>query len=80
MHFRADYNPEDDLLDQEFMLRRRWFQRKDLEVIGYDDFEHFIDDIFQVQSTFSSMRSLCSFNKLVETSESMKLHPKILLD
>ncbi|XP_074584750.1 uncharacterized protein LOC141840607 [Curcuma longa] len=31
---RADYNPEDDLLDQEFMLRRRWFQRKDLEVIN----------------------------------------------
>lgn len=36
--FRADYNPQDDLLDQEFMLRGRWFHRKDLEVIGFDDF------------------------------------------
>ncbi|KAJ6794148.1 Uncharacterized protein M6B38_231070 [Iris pallida] len=31
---RADYSPKDDLLDQEFMLKGRWFQRKDLEVIN----------------------------------------------
>ncbi|KAF9606582.1 hypothetical protein IFM89_026844 [Coptis chinensis] len=29
---RADYNPKEDLLDQEFMLKGRWFQRRDLEV------------------------------------------------
>ncbi|CAN6295041.1 unnamed protein product [Urochloa humidicola] len=29
---RADYSPNDDLLEQEFMLKGRWFQRKDLEV------------------------------------------------
>ncbi|KAG1331732.1 hypothetical protein COCNU_02G017000 [Cocos nucifera] len=31
---RADYSPKNDLLDQEFMLRGRWYQRKDLEVIN----------------------------------------------
>ncbi|KAJ3683676.1 hypothetical protein LUZ60_013903 [Juncus effusus] len=31
---RADYSPKDDLLEQEFRLRRRWYQRKDLEVIN----------------------------------------------
>ncbi|KQK21604.1 uncharacterized protein LOC100838212 [Brachypodium distachyon] len=31
---RADYSPDDDLLEQEFMLKGRWFQRKDLEVIN----------------------------------------------
>ncbi|URD93599.1 alpha/beta hydrolase fold [Musa troglodytarum] len=31
---RADYSPQDDLLEQEFMLKGRWFQRKDLEVIN----------------------------------------------
>ncbi|KAK1277053.1 hypothetical protein QJS04_geneDACA017801 [Acorus gramineus] len=31
---RADYNPKDDLLDQEFILKGRWFQRKDLEVVN----------------------------------------------
>ncbi|PIA39305.1 hypothetical protein AQUCO_02600034v1 [Aquilegia coerulea] len=31
---RAEYNPKDDLLDQEFMLKGQWFQRKDLEVIN----------------------------------------------
>nr|CAD1833650.1 unnamed protein product [Ananas comosus var. bracteatus] len=29
---RADYSPKDDLLDEEFMLKGRWFRRKDLEV------------------------------------------------
>ncbi|CAN8275210.1 unnamed protein product [Cochlearia groenlandica] len=29
---RAEYNPENDLLEQEFMLKGRWYQRKDLEV------------------------------------------------
>ncbi|KAK8942886.1 hypothetical protein KSP39_PZI008960 [Platanthera zijinensis] len=29
---RADYNPKDDLLDQEFMLKGRWYMRKDLEI------------------------------------------------
>ncbi|XP_020267346.1 uncharacterized protein LOC109842856 isoform X2 [Asparagus officinalis] len=29
---RADYSPIDDLLDQEFMLKGRWYQRKDLEI------------------------------------------------
>ncbi|KAL6593802.1 hypothetical protein ACP70R_048703 [Stipagrostis hirtigluma subsp. patula] len=33
-HDRADYSPNDDLLEQEFMLKGRWFQRKDLEVIN----------------------------------------------
>jgi len=32
---RADYSPNDDLLEQEFMLKGRWFQRKDLEVIWF---------------------------------------------
>lgn len=31
---RADYSPKNDLLDQEFMLKGRWFQRRDLEVIN----------------------------------------------
>ncbi|XP_008797057.2 uncharacterized protein LOC103712341 [Phoenix dactylifera] len=31
---RADYSPKNDLLDQEFMLKGRWYQRKDLEVIN----------------------------------------------
>ncbi|XP_077232115.1 uncharacterized protein LOC143866721 [Tasmannia lanceolata] len=31
---RADYSPKNDLLDQEFMLKGQWFQRKDLEVIN----------------------------------------------
>ncbi|KAL5210600.1 hypothetical protein ABZP36_006223 [Zizania latifolia] len=31
---RADYSPNDDLLEQEFMLKGRWFQRKDLEVVN----------------------------------------------
>ncbi|KAK9137105.1 hypothetical protein Sjap_007699 [Stephania japonica] len=29
---RAEYNPKNDLLDQEFMLKGQWFQRRDLEV------------------------------------------------
>ncbi|KAH0455030.1 hypothetical protein IEQ34_016954 [Dendrobium chrysotoxum] len=29
---RADYNPKNDLLDQEFMLKGRWFMRKDLKI------------------------------------------------
>ncbi|XP_043709197.1 uncharacterized protein LOC122658346 [Telopea speciosissima] len=29
---RAEYIPENDLLDQEFMLKGQWFQRKDLEI------------------------------------------------
>ncbi|KAJ9182026.1 hypothetical protein P3X46_006062 [Hevea brasiliensis] len=29
---RAEYNPKHDLLDQEFMLKRKWYQRKDLEI------------------------------------------------
>ncbi|KAG5390315.1 hypothetical protein IGI04_031856 [Brassica rapa subsp. trilocularis] len=29
---RAEYNPENDLLEQEFLLKGRWYQRKDLEV------------------------------------------------
>uniref|UniRef100_A0A5B7BHQ8 AB hydrolase-1 domain-containing protein n=1 Tax=Davidia involucrata TaxID=16924 RepID=A0A5B7BHQ8_DAVIN len=31
---RAEYNPKNDLLDQEFMLKGKWFQRKDLEVVN----------------------------------------------
>ncbi|RVX21723.1 hypothetical protein CK203_001391 [Vitis vinifera] len=27
----AEYDPKNDLLDQEFMLKGKWFQRKDLE-------------------------------------------------
>ena len=30
--FRAEYNAEHDLLDQEFMLKGKWYQRKDIEV------------------------------------------------
>lgn len=29
---RAEYEPNNDLLDQEFMLKGKWFQRKDIEV------------------------------------------------
>ncbi|XP_062176871.1 uncharacterized protein LOC133881839 [Alnus glutinosa] len=29
---RAEYDPKNDLLDQEFMLKGKWYQRKDLEV------------------------------------------------
>ncbi|KAG4126332.1 hypothetical protein ERO13_D10G150800v2 [Gossypium hirsutum] len=29
---RAEYNPESDLLDEEFMLKGKWYQRKDIEV------------------------------------------------
>lgn len=29
---RAEYDPKNDLLEQEFMLRGKWYQRKDLEV------------------------------------------------
>ncbi|OMO85444.1 hypothetical protein COLO4_21623 [Corchorus olitorius] len=29
---RAEYNPDNDLLDQEFMLKGKWYQRKDIEV------------------------------------------------
>ncbi|WCJ23655.1 alpha/beta-Hydrolases superfamily protein [Euphorbia peplus] len=29
---RAEYDPKHDLLDQEFMLRGKWFQRKDVEI------------------------------------------------
>ncbi|KAG6664400.1 hypothetical protein I3843_02G077600 [Carya illinoinensis] len=29
---RAEYDPKDDLLDQEFMLKGKWYQRKDLEL------------------------------------------------
>ncbi|XP_042064768.1 uncharacterized protein LOC121808376 isoform X1 [Salvia splendens] len=29
---RAEYNPKDDLLDEEFLLKGKWYHRKDLEV------------------------------------------------
>ncbi|XP_048493911.1 uncharacterized protein LOC104886965 isoform X2 [Beta vulgaris subsp. vulgaris] len=29
---RAEYSPEHDLLDQEFMLKGKWYQRKDIEI------------------------------------------------
>ncbi|KAL4300903.1 hypothetical protein AHAS_Ahas17G0247400 [Arachis hypogaea] len=29
---RAEYDPKSDLWDQEFMLRGKWYQRKDVEV------------------------------------------------
>ncbi|KAJ6912042.1 hypothetical protein NC652_022351 [Populus alba x Populus x berolinensis] len=29
---RAEYNPKHDLLDQEFMLKGKWYQRKDVKV------------------------------------------------
>ncbi|KAL1543193.1 hypothetical protein AAHA92_20200 [Salvia divinorum] len=29
---RAEYNPKNDLLDEEFLLKGKWYQRKDLEV------------------------------------------------
>lgn len=32
---RAEYNPKNDLLDQEFILKGKWYQRKDLEVRAY---------------------------------------------
>ncbi|XP_075486169.1 uncharacterized protein LOC142525761 [Primulina tabacum] len=31
---RAEYNPKNDLLDHEFMLKSKWYQRKDLEVVN----------------------------------------------
>ncbi|PIN15495.1 putative alpha/beta hydrolase [Handroanthus impetiginosus] len=31
---RSEYNPKNDLLDQEFMLKGKWYQRKDLEVVN----------------------------------------------
>ncbi|KAK6146126.1 hypothetical protein DH2020_019995 [Rehmannia glutinosa] len=31
---RAEYNPKNDLLDQEFVLKGKWYQRKDLEVVN----------------------------------------------
>ncbi|CAK9173687.1 unnamed protein product [Ilex paraguariensis] len=31
---RAEYNPKNDLLDQQVMLQGKWFQRKDLEVVN----------------------------------------------
>ncbi|XP_024979294.1 uncharacterized protein LOC112516468 isoform X1 [Cynara cardunculus var. scolymus] len=31
---RAEYEPNNDLLDQEFMLKGKWFQRKDLEIVN----------------------------------------------
>lgn len=30
---RADYSPKNDLLEDEFMLKGRWFHRKDLVVM-----------------------------------------------
>lgn len=35
LDYRAEYNPKNDLLDQEFMLKGKWYQRKDLEVRAY---------------------------------------------
>ncbi|XP_010322788.1 uncharacterized protein [Solanum lycopersicum] len=36
---RAEYDPKNDLLDEEFMLKGKWYQRKDLEVKNSrDDF------------------------------------------
>ncbi|CAM8988288.1 unnamed protein product [Rhodiola kirilowii] len=29
---RAEYDPKNDLLEQEFMLKGKWFQRKDIEI------------------------------------------------
>ncbi|KAL2896978.1 Uncharacterized protein RDABS01_038762 [Bienertia sinuspersici] len=29
---RAEYSPDHDLLDQEFMLKGKWYQRKDIEI------------------------------------------------
>ncbi|KAL3626199.1 hypothetical protein CASFOL_029748 [Castilleja foliolosa] len=31
---RAEYNPKNDLLDEEFILKGKWYQRKDLEVVN----------------------------------------------
>ncbi|KAK3010648.1 hypothetical protein RJ639_011813, partial [Escallonia herrerae] len=31
---RAEYSAKNDLLDQEFMLKGKWFQRKDLELVN----------------------------------------------
>ncbi|GER32349.1 alpha/beta-Hydrolases superfamily protein, partial [Striga asiatica] len=31
---RAEYNPKNDLLDEEFVLKGKWHQRKDLEVVN----------------------------------------------
>lgn len=29
---RAEYDPKNDLLDEEFMLKGKWYQRRDVEV------------------------------------------------
>ncbi|XP_052208677.1 uncharacterized protein LOC127812302 isoform X2 [Diospyros lotus] len=31
---RAEYNPNNDLLDEEFMLKGKWYQRKDVQVLN----------------------------------------------
>ncbi|KAE9455319.1 hypothetical protein C3L33_12781, partial [Rhododendron williamsianum] len=31
---RAEYDPKNDLLDEEFMLRGKWYQRKDVEIVN----------------------------------------------
>ncbi|KAL6971413.1 hypothetical protein U1Q18_031090 [Sarracenia purpurea var. burkii] len=31
---RAEYDPKNDLLDQEFMLKGKWYQRKDMEIVN----------------------------------------------
>ncbi|XP_076928953.1 uncharacterized protein LOC143593108 [Bidens hawaiensis] len=31
---RAEYDPNSDLLDQEFRLKGKWFQRKDIEIVN----------------------------------------------
>ncbi|KAL3812729.1 hypothetical protein ACJIZ3_013997 [Penstemon smallii] len=31
---RAEYNPKNDLLDEEFVLKGKWYQRKDMEVVN----------------------------------------------
>ncbi|GMP56639.1 hypothetical protein CsSME_00021056 [Camellia sinensis var. sinensis] len=31
---RAEYDPKNDLLDQEFMLKGKWYERKDVEVVN----------------------------------------------
>ncbi|KAL3634563.1 hypothetical protein CASFOL_021617 [Castilleja foliolosa] len=31
---RAEYNPKNDLLDEEFVLKGKWYQRKDLEIVN----------------------------------------------
>ncbi|XP_057489177.1 uncharacterized protein LOC130775095 isoform X2 [Actinidia eriantha] len=31
---RAEYDPQNDLLDKEFMLKGKWYQRKDVEIVN----------------------------------------------